>query len=292
MSDTTGPQQGSPFRFRRPAAQAPFIFLHIPKAAGSTFNSLVRMQYSNSQIKDFQASRIREEVGEFIARDRAEKTHYRAFLGHVPFGLHAHLDDAAGYVSVLRDPVARTISDYEYIKRTKSHRAHDRVAGSGMTLSQFVEKRLGSGQVNLQTIWLSGAIPLDWIGTPGRFWDESDAELLERAKLNIEQFFFSVAPLEEFNAFVLVLARLLGWRFPMFAKQNTASSATDTLDPALRSELETHCRPDRELYDHVRARFAMQKSIVGIADRDLRSLNRRNAVYRGLDGLRKRIGTA
>lgn len=277
---------GDRIGFHRPTAGAQLIFLHIPKAAGSTFNSIARMQYRKDHIKDFAANKIVTEIREFGEMTTEKRDSFRIFLGHVPFGLHRHLGAEAGYASVVRDPVERLISDYNYILRTPSHSAYRRFHSESTTIEQFVDERLHSGIINLQTLWISGAISPETADLRERAWNETDAELLDRAKRNIDERFFAIAPIEEFDAFVLVLAQLFRWRFAAFAVQNRAARREPALDPTLRRRIEEASYADRALYDYVSERFARQKAELGISARDIRNLHRRNAVFTRLNRLR------
>lgn len=70
------------------------------------------MRYRSSKVKDFQARHIENEVRDFIAEAADVRTKYSVILGHVPFGLHRYMDSGTGYLSVIRNPVDRLVSDY------------------------------------------------------------------------------------------------------------------------------------------------------------------------------------
>lgn len=277
------------FSFRQAAPAAPLIFLHIPKAAGSTMNSLIRMQVKRRDIKDFWASRVPQEVRAFIEAPDAERHRYRAFLGHVPFGLHRFLAPKAGYAAILRDPVDRLISDFDYIKRTPTHKAHQKAQARGFTLNTLLEERIAQGRANLQTLWLSGVLDLTALDRQDQTSTESDAALLGRAKANIEAHFFAIAPLEAFDAFAMVLAGQMGWRAPTFARRNVARARREALDPALRARIEEATATDHALYTYVQHRFAEQVAHSGLRAQDMQALGRRNAVFGLLDGLRRTV---
>ncbi len=92
------------------------IFLHIPKTAGSSLNSIIRRQYKSSEF--FHVNSINNEK-EMISKLIEIKDSKKIIFGHHSFGLHKYLDINTKYITLLRNPIDRIISIYYYIGGVK-----------------------------------------------------------------------------------------------------------------------------------------------------------------------------
>lgn len=63
------------------------IFLHIPKAAGTTLHRILERHYPPSAIFSIGAD-AHASIREFKALSEAERAAIRLFRGHMPYGLH------------------------------------------------------------------------------------------------------------------------------------------------------------------------------------------------------------
>lgn len=111
-----------------------WLFVHVPKTAGSSFNAEltpllkpnhhVFIDYAQTSIKPYNTL-YDEAVDRFIAEARATKLRYAT--GHIT-GAHVERIEAAlpqvRPVTLMRQPVARVISDYRY-QRTPMHPGHE-----------------------------------------------------------------------------------------------------------------------------------------------------------------------
>lgn len=88
------------------------IFLHIPKCAGKTINLVMQRESHKQKIrcKGYIAQQMDVEDG-FADVD--------ALRGHLFYGIHKWLRRPHVYFTLLRDPVARVISLYYWMKRYK-----------------------------------------------------------------------------------------------------------------------------------------------------------------------------
>src|SRR5690606_8324551 len=92
-----------------------------------------------------------------------EKQPIRYLRGHMPFGVHQWLPRPATYITLLRDPVTRFVSEYTYICANPEHPLHARFNAEGTTLEAYIE----IGEPNLMTRWLCGfAETGDWLPNP------------------------------------------------------------------------------------------------------------------------------
>jgi hypothetical protein len=226
------------------APSRPLLFVHVPKACGTTLIKLLGRWFSRDATYMI-GLRPRDEVlRDLTERSASGRPPLDLIAGHAAFGLHEALDRPANYITVLRDPVERLLSHFHYARRNPRHHLHDKIAKGEIGIVELAARR-----ANLQTRYLGGAIDLP-----------PDNATLAQAKQNIEKHFLLAGVAERFDETVLLLHRVFGRRLLPFASENvgrntdTLSSVDATTLRALRREHEI----DYELYDFVRERFEAQ----------------------------------
>src|SRR4030095_2657311 len=110
------------------------IFLHLPKTAGSTLARIIERQYKANAILHLYPSSFGEELAA-IPQNRMELV--RIVMGHLYFGAHAFLSQPCTYLTMLRDPVDRVISHYNYVRHQPSHYLYHEACR--MSLRDYVE---------------------------------------------------------------------------------------------------------------------------------------------------------
>ena len=78
------------------------IFLHIPKAAGTTLTRILERYYNKDRIFVIWGRRLQESIGEFTSLPAASRAEIMLLRGHMPFGLHEHLPEPSTYITMLR----------------------------------------------------------------------------------------------------------------------------------------------------------------------------------------------
>ena len=133
-----------------------FLFLHIPKCAGTTLvKSFARLGSKRHVTLPYSAQSKHEAIGQIHAElgERGSSTdRLVAISGHAVFcGLHEISLRPAHYITVLRHPQSRYISHYQYLvdcagneNHSIYHNAKSLVMRSGkpLTLEQFAEQGL------------------------------------------------------------------------------------------------------------------------------------------------------
>src|ERR1700719_215556 len=208
------------------------LFLHIPKAGGSTVYKILERQYSRAQILRLESSQI----AQFKTLPAAQRGRYRLIEGHLYFGFHRYIPGASTYFTFLRRPVERVLSFYYYARSTPDHYLYSQLANERLDLRTALARELTPELRNGQIRQLAGE---EW-EDPQRVITRA---ALEQAQANLTQFRV-VGLLEEFDASLLLLRRAFGWRFPFYVKENVTKEKETFLDAETRGVIEEANRLD------------------------------------------------
>ena len=124
----------------------------------------------------------------------------------MPFGVRRHLPEGARYITFLRDPVERTLSQYYSVRAGINEASLER----DVALDEVIARDLIAD--NLQTRMLSDE--LDPTAAPSE-------EMLAQAKTNLRDGFAAFGVVERFDeSFLLVMRRLGSRRRPIAAGES------------------------------------------------------------------------
>lgn len=218
----------------------PVIFLHVPKAAGTTLRSVIRRRYPDA----FELEGGEDWAAAFQHADTLPRVD--AYMGHMPYGLHRALGVEARYVTILREPVARALSAFNHVRSTADHRSH-------VGTLQAVEEWAASSEANVMTRLLAGP---DAVRSDAS--DADDGTMLDEALEHAAQ--MTVIGLQHrFEASLALISQRLGWGTPRYRNRRVAEPypapgpevveilhERNRLDLALYQELEPRCRAELE----------------------------------------------
>ena len=220
------------------------LFLHVPKAGGTTLSEYIYGQVRGPAdpaeadgglwsrgVLFLSHGFFREPETPGYLRPLLARPDLRAVLGHLSFGLHAHLERPSTYVTLLRDPVERVVSMYHYLQME-----------GRMTLEAFAERPPFKEVDNDQTRRIAGVDPPVGACT---------AAHLEAAKDNLREHFAVVGTTERFAETVVALTRAFGWRhepatYPR--NVNAGRPATESVPARAVEAVRARNRLDAELH--------------------------------------------
>jgi hypothetical protein len=237
------------------------IFLHIPKTAGSTLNSIMERQYPRQQFYSLYPSRLypNGNADEFHSMSTERRAQLRLLIGHVGYGYHQLLPNPVTYFTLLRDPIERVISFYYYVRRNAGHYLHDFALAKDMTLPQFIASEATEVNDNLSVRVISGR----WKEIP---YGQCTTEMLDMAKQNLREHFAVTGLTERFDESLLLLQRAFGWRNVYYMRHNVTQDRprqgelpADTL-----ALIRQHNQLDMELYDFTCMLFEAQLKQSGL----------------------------
>ncbi len=237
------------------------IFLHIPKAAGSTFRQIIGRQYDPATIFILNVP-DEETEAELKKLSIDQRKQLKVLGGHMPFGLHKLLPNPSTYITMLRSPADRIISYYYYVLRSPDNAHFNAITSQKMSLKDYVSS--GVLMDNGQTRRLAGLIQIGCLGEPTKKdeigFGQCSTEILDRAKKHLQEYFAVVGLLERFDETLLLMKKTFGWSPPFYVKTNITSnrpSKRDISEDTLNI-VQKYTALDAELYRYVTELFEKQ----------------------------------
>ncbi len=226
------------------------IFLHIPKAGGSTVVDIVKRQYPRGSAYELvtRGGQLARNTQRFIELPEPEKAKIRILMGHMGFGLHETFKQPAVYFTMLRQPVSRVVSSYEYAKEHPRHALHKVIHDKKLSLRAFVEARLTYQTENGMTKNIAGKTE----------FEEATPALLEQALHNLEQHFAAVGFTDQFDKSLIVFKHALQWPgWPVYFHKNKTvnKKGLQGYDKADLKAIEELNKYDMALYATARTHF-------------------------------------
>ena len=202
------------------------ISIHVPKTGGQSFYQVLKQVYGDRLSISYRRRDYEAAKQEYRRFENSIPAQLQVLHGHLYYKevkrLHRHTN--AKVVCWLRDPVERVVSNYHYFKQrleqaeADAENAHRR----DETLLQYAGRRDARNRMHK---FLNG--------------------------LPLEDFYF-IGLLEDYEADVKRLGRLLGWGKFELPHVNKAITPKPELDEATLKKLRRWNRKDIKLYERVR----------------------------------------
>jgi hypothetical protein len=263
------------------------IFVHLPKCGGTTLNRLIEWEYSPTRVFSIDPSFFRWSYRRVLHLSPRRLRRMEAFQGHMPFGLHRVLPQKATYLTVLRDPVDRGISEYYYALSRVVHPQHRTI--KRLSLDEYIQL---TPYANVQTKLLAGQDSgYDFLA------GDCNEETLDLAKENLTEHFSLVGLTERFEETLALAKALFGWKIENYSSFNITKGRPkkDEVPSEIRNLIGERYRYDTELYQYATKLFdcsiarcgdSISKEAAGI--RNLKTLsNGRLYYFRGASAVRK-----
>lgn len=250
MGEISGEAKGAPI----------LLYLHIPKAGGTTLSSCIRDQLGTAEQTRSEehpdkpgrclfhygiyyypggySENPEPRIAPYLRRALARKD-LRAVTGHFWFGIHKYIPGRWAYTTILRDPVERTVSLYSRMaEQTSAHNA----PYAGASLENFVRNPPPRAADNDQTRRIAGGEP-----EPG----QCTRAMLDRAKDNLRRHFQVVGVTERFDETLMLLKHEFGWTKSLryypgnqtrkrLATSSLGADSMDTIRARNEMDLELH----------------------------------------------------
>ena len=267
------PEKKGDGRVSAPATLLPrdserIVFLHIPKCGGTTLHSVLKLWYGKNQMHA-------ERFNELYYQDIMGLGSRRVFSGHFDFYSTSFIPGPKTFISVLRDPMDRLISLYNFNRAHGSkiieqkNLQHGRWANEYDIDSYFAHPIIRSHHLinNSMMRHFSNIPQIDNSLLPPSMQSVGLDEMLDQAIENLSKFAF-IGFMDQYESDVVRLARVLSMTAPReLHKEQVLDNIMDTNlamkriekqrpSPASLEAMEELIAYDRIFYARARARFA------------------------------------
>lgn len=232
-----------------------YLFLHIPKTAGITFLRHVKYNYASKTLlavgpkPDMKFNHCAEVDAYIDSLPQKRKDQVRFVSGHsVYYGIHGHFQKRPRYFTFLRDPVKRTISNFNYFMQN-----YDVFVEEDNEL--FPQNR---DELTFDRWWdcfqhnMQAGVVLNYRHDDRPGWDPElrlDESHLEEAKRILDDFYF-VGLTETFQEDSMFLYGKLGITSFFKERQNVMSRSFLTVTDDVKKRIAKDAALDIELYEH------------------------------------------
>lgn len=120
-----------------------FVSIHIPKTAGTTigyildYGSRRRIYYDYSEIYD--SNELRKDIALIANHKELFEKKFDIIHGHFRYGKYIELFPCAKYLTCLREPIARTLSQYYHVIQEANHEfwQYQKIVSGEMNILDF-----------------------------------------------------------------------------------------------------------------------------------------------------------
>jgi hypothetical protein len=219
------------------------LYLHLPKCGGTTLNRLIEWEYPPSRIYSIDPSFFRWSWVHLLRWPPSRLARLDVIKGHMPFGIHRRLNRPFTYITILRDPVERVISEYYFALHYRLHPQHKRM--QHLSLDQYAAT---TPHHNLQCKLLAGLPgPRDFLA------GDCTEQTLATAKSNLAQHFTLAGLTERFDETLALLKVLFNWKLTHYTSFNVTKSRPEkaAVPNSIQQLIADRNRYDVAIYNHV-----------------------------------------
>ena len=199
------------------------IFLHLPKAGGTTLRHIFYDQYNYLKEGELFTVNRTKETFKFLELSEEEKSKIKVLIGHFPFGLHNHLSGDFKYVTFMRDPIDRAISAYFYNKGNNTSDVYEIINKNNFSLEEYLDANIEPWSNNAMTKHFAGC-------TLDEFKQECTQEMFEKAKENLKNHCIAVGLTENFDESLKILRSKLNWSKIKYESKNITPKKKEKVD--------------------------------------------------------------
>jgi hypothetical protein len=253
------------------------VFFHIPKTGGTTLDYITAKNYRIDYVYQVNGPAFDKHVAGIFKNDNM----FRTIMGHYELNDYYHqLFDRRlmAQFTMLREPVSRVISYYDYLRTSENHPKYH--LAKGMSLEEFIEHPQIDEMPNAQTHRILGLLKKnEW-----RKDKRSKSQLLEDVKYQLKRRFSLFGLTEMYDEFLIMAQKTLGWEDIFYRRMNESKVKTDktTIPESTINKIKEINSIDMELYAFAKELFSQRMSQIGITEEVVANFKANNKAYSDL----------
>ena len=219
----------------------PVVVIHIPKTAGTSLRKIIKNNYDARELFFVYDNHPKHHsLKELRNLNKTEIDKLKIIMGHFPFKRSLFLSENSRFLTVLREPVERTVSYYHHVMTYNNG-----WKGNKASLLDYLDNSGDQQMVNHQTRVLSG---MD---------DPITEKHVEQAIKNMDKYFLHVGISENFSGFVNEAGNLLGWQDKNITYENRSTNRPEVPSFSIYelSRIKEANKHDLALYEYVKSRL-------------------------------------
>ena len=221
--------------------------------------------FPEDKVFHIDGTRYEASMTEFLNLPAEERNRFQLVKGHQFFGVHRHLAGHPKYFTILRDPLDRLVSLYNYCRIAPEITFRNEILDKKLDFYEFVKSGLSRTADNGMVRFVSG---IGWDQVP---YGHCTDEMLQMAIGNIREHFVLAGLTEEFEDTFLLLKTILklkGFPFVTASRNISAERNVDGIPLMKRKDLDTDklagilpfYKFDQALFDYAQSEFKQIKS--------------------------------
>lgn len=230
----------------------PHIFLHLHKCGGTTLMKSIDINYNAKNIYAIDGRNYRNSYTDFKQLKSEKRKKIDLLRGHHFFGSHVYLREEAKYFTMLREPMSRLASLYNYLREIDLYKD---INNKKMSIAEFLDSGLVMAADNGMSRMLTNH---DFENTPN---GQIPLKLADEAIKNIDEYFVAIGLMEEFDKSLEVFKTKLNWsKTPENSAKNRTNTKLVSKDDMIRffeqnNDYKKYIQVDLLVYKHAKLIF-------------------------------------
>lgn len=193
------------------------FFIHVPKCAGTSLSIILKSMYPPEAVYQIDNSRYEDSSEQFKKLPVEEKARLTLVDGHMYYGLYSSMPHKVSHVTMLRNPVKRLVSLYNYGLQTPGVSWRARMLEEKPSFVDFVKGHYTNTSDNGIARFLSGH------NLSVASYGHCGSETANQAIINLKNYFLAIGFLEEFDKSMLLFKHVLAWNKQPFYKHRNVT---------------------------------------------------------------------
>jgi len=229
------------------------LFMHIPKTGGTTLFDVLGRKYKKEQTLVLNTFRYKHELEEKVMNNsKYIENNIELIRGHFYYGIHEHINRKCIYFTLLRNPLERLVSLYQYLKNHELPEIAGVIREKNLSFDEYITSKQQYVKFNMQTKIIAGI-------NEDRPINKNDYDLSIN---NIENNICFAGTIEMYDESLMLLFNKLRMSNPYYIKKNI-SNDNIVISKKTIEYIDENEKYDIMLHKHVQNKLLRELNING-----------------------------